>query len=244
MAGAALADIETVVCGLGPGTFTGLRIGIATARALAQGAGLPVAGVPSLEALARGLAAGEAAASAGSRRAPDRRPPRRGLRGGLPAHGAPAATPGGPTAEPTPGTAASLAAAPTTRLASWPELELLVPLTVVSVDELSAFLSRFPGAVVGGDGALPHADRLPPAVVLERAVAGPSALMVARTFLAGSPALTLASPTRCPSTAANPTPCPASRRSRRRGPPAPRRGPPPRHRHRPRRSAADQEPRR
>jgi tRNA threonylcarbamoyl adenosine modification protein YeaZ len=190
MAGAALADIETVVCGLGPGTFTGLRIGIATARALAQGAGLPVAGVPSLEALACGLAAGEAAASAthvvplidGRRGEVFAAVYRRTAR--------PAAAPGGPTAEPTPGTAASLAAAPTTRLASWPELELLVPLTVVSVDELSAFLSRFPGAVVGGDGALPHVDRLPPAVVLERAVAGPSALMVARTFLAGSPALT------------------------------------------------------
>jgi hypothetical protein len=98
----------------------------------------------------------------------------------------PAATPGGPTDEPTPGTAAS----PSTPPAPWPELELLVPLTVVSVDALFAFLSRFPGAVVGGDGALPHADRLPPAVVLERAVAAPSALMVARTFLAGSPALT------------------------------------------------------
>ena len=44
--------------------------------------------------------------------------------------------------------------------------------------------------MVGGDGALPHADRLPPAVVLERAVVAPSAYMVARTFLAGSPALT------------------------------------------------------
>ena len=49
--------METVVCGLGPGTFTGLRIGVATARALAQAAGLPVAGAPSLEALAGGLAA-------------------------------------------------------------------------------------------------------------------------------------------------------------------------------------------
>jgi hypothetical protein len=44
---------------------------------------------------------------------------------------------------------------------------------------------------VGGDGALLHADRLPPTVVCERAVAAPSALMVARAFLAGSPALTL-----------------------------------------------------
>ena len=43
---------ETVVVGVGPGPFTGLRVGIVTAAAFAEARGLPVTGVCSLDGLA------------------------------------------------------------------------------------------------------------------------------------------------------------------------------------------------
>jgi tRNA threonylcarbamoyl adenosine modification protein YeaZ len=53
--GIAVADLSGVVAGMGPGPFTGLRVGIAAARAFAFGAGKPVVPIVSHDAVAFGI---------------------------------------------------------------------------------------------------------------------------------------------------------------------------------------------
>jgi tRNA threonylcarbamoyl adenosine modification protein YeaZ len=56
-AGVALPDLVAIVTGVGPGPFTGLRVGMVTAAALGDALGVPVHGVCSLDAIAHGLGA-------------------------------------------------------------------------------------------------------------------------------------------------------------------------------------------
>jgi tRNA threonylcarbamoyladenosine biosynthesis protein TsaB len=51
-AGIGLQDVAAVAVDVGPGLFTGLRVGVATAKALAQALRIPVVGIPSLDLLA------------------------------------------------------------------------------------------------------------------------------------------------------------------------------------------------
>lgn len=55
-AGRTKADIEAVLVDVGPGGYAALRVGVSTAKALAHGLGVPIAGIGRLELDARGVA--------------------------------------------------------------------------------------------------------------------------------------------------------------------------------------------
>ena len=63
-AGVGWAEVDRIAVGIGPGTFTGLRIGIATARAVARARGIPLVGVSTLQSLAMARPGPDAAPAA------------------------------------------------------------------------------------------------------------------------------------------------------------------------------------
>ena len=177
-AGAALADIEAVAVDHGPGLYTGLRAGLATAKAAAAALEIGVVPIGSLEALAYGAAAvaqpGETVLSVLDARrgevfwawyriaAPAPEPPAPDLA----APDLPAPDPSAPA----PGSATDLSGGPAGGEGgpSWAGHVRLVQLSAPQVgpptDLLAALTSpgERPGGrtVVVGDGALRHADLL------------------------------------------------------------------------------------
>lgn len=58
-AGELLRSLDAVAVTVGPGAFTGIRIGLATARGIGLAAGIPVVGVTTFSAVAAGIGRGE-----------------------------------------------------------------------------------------------------------------------------------------------------------------------------------------
>ncbi len=58
-AGMAVRDMDFIAVTLGPGAFTGVRIGLAMAQALGLSSGVPIIGISTLQAVEQGVPAGE-----------------------------------------------------------------------------------------------------------------------------------------------------------------------------------------
>ena len=97
LSGCALGDLDALAVDVGPGLFTGLRVGVATAKALGQALGLGVLGVSSLDVLAAGAVRGGPGRPLGPGGGRRRRPPGRGVRRGLRGRGRRAVGPTAPT---------------------------------------------------------------------------------------------------------------------------------------------------
>ena len=178
-AGVAWADVDPVAVGLGPGAFTGLRIGIATARSLAQADGrVLLAGIPTTTAIALALrehAAGLRGDQAAVARAPD---------------GALAQAPPALYIPLIDGKRREVFAAVYADDAEAPAgLRLLEDVAVLRADDLGAWLEARGPALVGGDAVSLYADRLPASAQPAAGIVAPTAAMVGRAVACGAPGL-------------------------------------------------------
>jgi tRNA threonylcarbamoyladenosine biosynthesis protein TsaB len=159
-AGVGWDEVATVAVGLGPGAFTGLRIGIATARGLAQADGrVELAGVPTTAALA--LALSDADEARDRLLVPLIDGKRREVFAAV--YEQDAAAPCG--------------------------LRCREEVVVVPADELAAWLAQRGPVLVGGDGAALYADRLPASAQPAAGISAPTAGMVGRAVACGAPGL-------------------------------------------------------
>ncbi|GAA2620672.1 tRNA (adenosine(37)-N6)-threonylcarbamoyltransferase complex dimerization subunit type 1 TsaB [Paractinoplanes durhamensis] len=67
-AGVRPADLTAIVAGVGPGPYTGLRVGLATAASMGQALGIPTYGVCSLDGLGRAAGPGRVLVATDARR--------------------------------------------------------------------------------------------------------------------------------------------------------------------------------
>ncbi len=67
-AGVRVGDLTAIVAGLGPGPFTGLRVGLVTAASMGQALGIPTYGVCSLDALGKAAGPGRVLVATDARR--------------------------------------------------------------------------------------------------------------------------------------------------------------------------------
>ena len=67
-AGVSVRDLGAIVAGTGPGPFTGLRVGLATAASMGQALGIPAYGICSLDALGRAAGPGRVLVATDARR--------------------------------------------------------------------------------------------------------------------------------------------------------------------------------
>jgi tRNA threonylcarbamoyladenosine biosynthesis protein TsaB len=157
---ASWAAVDTVAVSLGPGAYTGLRIGVATARALAQADGrVRLAGVPTAAVLALALA---------------RLPGASAYRALVPLID---------------GKRREVFAAVYVVDEAGAGVRVVEPVVVVPADELAAWLSRLGDVLVGGDGAVLYRDLLPATACLAEGVPAPTAAMVGRAVALEAPGL-------------------------------------------------------